>query len=182
LSNQISTIFEDHEGNLWIGTSKGLNRLRERMITAYSQKDGLAANNIYPICQDRSGAIWIGSWKGISRYQDGTFSDYSKTFGLENYNVTALCEDREGSLWIATWGGKVRQIRGGKITAYDDVEVFKDNAVHAIYQDRAGTLWFGTHNGLICIATEPSPLLGKKTGYQARLSFVFLKIGVARFG
>jgi signal transduction histidine kinase/ligand-binding sensor domain-containing protein len=171
LSNQISTIFEDLEGNLWIGTSKGLNRIRERIITAYSQNDGLAANNIYPICQDRSGAIWIGSWKGISRYHEGTFTDYSKTFGLENYNVTALCEDREGSLWIATWGGKLRQIRGGKITAYDDVEVFKDNAVHAIYQERAGTLWFGTHNGLILYRNGSFTAFGKKDGLSGETVF-----------
>ena len=45
--NEIEKLWEDREGNLWIGTyGGGLSRLKDGNFTTYTQKDGLAGDFI----------------------------------------------------------------------------------------------------------------------------------------
>src|SRR5262249_28118322 len=58
LASFINVLFEDREGNLWIGTEGcGLIRAREQNVNALSTKQGLHARNIYPVFEDRVGAV-----------------------------------------------------------------------------------------------------------------------------
>jgi ligand-binding sensor domain-containing protein len=74
-SNNVSTwigtnIVEDNEGNLWIATDKGLNKLnRERTaFTTYkhdpSDANSLSADNITSLLIDSAGISWVGTWNG----------------------------------------------------------------------------------------------------------------------
>ena len=98
-------LFEDREGNLWIGTEgAGLYRARKQAITVYSEPDGLGGRNIYPIYEDRAGAIWIGA-QGLSRFSGGTFDNFTSRDGLAAPDLSAIYEDRDGQLWVATVAG-----------------------------------------------------------------------------
>lgn len=151
VGNDVTNIYQDREGTIWVGTTIGLSRLSERTITSYSQKDGIAADNVYPIYQDRSGKIWIGSWKGLTVYENGVFHNVSDEYSLASELVSSLFEDNEGSLWIGTWGG-VRRMKEGKLTIYPLENT--GMRVRAITQDRNGNLWFGSSDGLIKFKDE----------------------------
>ena len=58
--NTIRCIGENSKGEIWIGTSFGLNRYNEKddTFTSYTTKDGLANNTIYGILFDDK--IYIG--------------------------------------------------------------------------------------------------------------------------
>ncbi|HKQ06926.1 MAG TPA: two-component regulator propeller domain-containing protein [Blastocatellia bacterium] len=146
----IGVVYADREGGLWVGTSSGLLRLREQIITPYTESDGLAANNVYPILEDSKGAIWIGSWSGLTKYENGVFIRQPAPEGRAFSQVTALYEDREGGLWVAFYGGEVWRYKGEQVTVFtpQDGRLSK-TGIHAIYQDRAGNYWFGSRNGLI---------------------------------
>ena len=55
----------DREGNFWLATSTGLRRLRRKLITTLSVKDGLNSNEVYPLLQTANGAIFIGTALGV---------------------------------------------------------------------------------------------------------------------
>jgi ligand-binding sensor domain-containing protein len=46
-----SASLTDREGNFWLATSTGLRRLRRKLITTLSVKDGLNSNEVYPLIQ-----------------------------------------------------------------------------------------------------------------------------------
>ena len=62
----ILSLIEDHEGNLWAGTSGGgLNRIRQRAITLEDVQSGLPFPSIESICEDTNGFIWAATQNGV---------------------------------------------------------------------------------------------------------------------
>lgn len=63
-SNNIQTVIEDKEGNIWVGTRDGLamwNR-ETKKFTTYTKKNGLPSDDIQTIIEDKKGNIWVGTW------------------------------------------------------------------------------------------------------------------------
>ena len=150
----ITALYEDREGNLWIGTQRrGLHLARKQVITTYSKASGLVDNNVYPVYEDASGAVWIGAWYGgLSRYKDGVFKNYTTRDGLPSGLVTAISEDKAGRLWVAAYGDAsrsgLRVFEQGRFTPPDNLATI-EGQVSAICEDRTGALWFGSENGLM---------------------------------
>jgi ligand-binding sensor domain-containing protein/signal transduction histidine kinase len=142
----IHALFEDREGNLWIGTDCGLIRAREQVVNVLSIRQGLLANNVYPVCEDHTGAVWCGTWnKGVARFKDGVITNFLLEPG--QHTITALYEDHEHRLWMGASGG-LGMFQDG---TFDQAQVpaeLRNETVHAICQDREGVLWFGGDTGL----------------------------------
>ena len=99
-SNQISTVYRDSKGFLWIGTKEGLDRYDAYRFTHFSTKDGLPDKNINGITEDPDGRIWIHCTEGTVyyNYEDNRFSPVEKamaTYGIhiEHPNGFGASED-----------------------------------------------------------------------------------------
>src|SRR5205085_1273176 len=83
--NIIFSIFEDGNGDIWVGTMEGglnlFDKKQKKFIT-FSQESGLANNIVNKITQDKNGNLWMSTNRGISR-----FNLKSRTF--KNYNVSS---------------------------------------------------------------------------------------------
>lgn len=70
LSNLITAIELDNDGNVYIGTNKGLNflSLNEHRLLAFTEKDGFVGLEVKPnsMFKDEKGNIWIGSAAGLT--------------------------------------------------------------------------------------------------------------------
>jgi ligand-binding sensor domain-containing protein len=150
---EVIAIYQDREGTVWIGSSGGLTRLTERVVSSFAKPDGLARENVYPIYQDRAGRIWIGSWLGLTVYDHGKFQDAGKRFGLTEARITALHEDREGNFWIGTLSHGLYRIRDGQVTRYPPQQP-PGPQVRAISEDHDGNIWFRGEGGLIKFKDE----------------------------
>lgn len=104
----------DHQGDLWVATNNGLNRLPrnsrvfQRFFYDPENPAGISASNTSNILVDSRGTVWIGSRSGgINRYhrETGTFSHISTRDGLSSNTVTALLEGDDGLVYIATPNG-----------------------------------------------------------------------------
>ncbi|HKE29235.1 MAG TPA: two-component regulator propeller domain-containing protein [Bryobacteraceae bacterium] len=146
-SNSVSSIYEDREGTLWVGTAAGLSRFTPRLLSSFSAPDGLASANVYPILQDRTAAVWIGSWPGLTKYENGVFTNVSAQYGMTKADVESMLEDREGGLWLGVWGGGVQRIQHGKAQQFDPHKP-PGTVVRVMAQDSSGDIWFGGLSGL----------------------------------
>src|SRR5206468_2446603 len=65
-SDSITTIMEDHEGTVWVGTENGLNRYdsKTNQFIRFEHKENdpasLSSNQVRVIYEDKSGTIWVG--------------------------------------------------------------------------------------------------------------------------
>ena len=65
MAGQIQNLLLTSDGALWIGTSRGLNRVRDGNLTTYRKgKDRLLDNCITGLTEDADGVLWIGTTSG----------------------------------------------------------------------------------------------------------------------
>ena len=77
-SNNISTISQDKEGYIWIGTDNGAARYDGKTIRTYTVDDGLTSNEVTGFYIDPIGRVWIFCFGGdLCFYLNGKI--YNKT-------------------------------------------------------------------------------------------------------
>lgn len=147
--NQVTTLFEDQQGRLWIGTSGGLSvRAGNNSFTTYTVADGLLSNYITSIAEDKDGDIWVGTPNGINVLIEGT---WYYLIAFEDVTVYALYELKSQNMLIGTNGYGVIEYNlfNNDITSfYYDNQCASCNVVNALFQDVDGKVWVGTDNGL----------------------------------
>lgn len=110
-SNEVWSIHADPGGDLWIGTSAGLNHfdVRSGAFTVYREKDGLASDAVYSIVDDGGGNLWIATGAGLSRFdpRKREFRNYTEDDGFQNGILVDGCAYRseDGELFFGGQGG-----------------------------------------------------------------------------
>lgn len=100
----IYALHEDHKGNIWIATSRGLMHLNTQTnsIKAYTTEDGLPSNVICAVKEDKFQNLWISTHYGISKLNPGSnrFLNYYANDGLQGneFSKGAAFVDQEGQI------------------------------------------------------------------------------------
>ncbi len=107
---------EDHNGNLWMGTSDGLyyfNKLSGE-VRRYGMDEGLPSNVICGVAEDGKNSIWVSTYKGVSYYDKNKESvvNFSSNNGLQGNEFThgAYYTDASGKIYFGGIDG---------VTAFD---------------------------------------------------------------
>ena len=53
-------LFEDREGDLWMGSNDGLTQFRDDVFTIYGKSEGYPSDEPNVAFQDREGRMWVG--------------------------------------------------------------------------------------------------------------------------
>jgi len=110
--NYISSILEDRDKNIWIGTSYGLDRYDPdynsfKHFRNSKNDKSISSNEISAILEDKEGYIWIGTSNGLNRYdkKTKTFSRFSikQAKGDEN-KIAGMALDAKNRIWFTTDG------------------------------------------------------------------------------
>lgn len=110
-SNRVRYINEDSKGNIWIGTSYGLNKYdpKTKVFKRYTTIDGIANNTIYGVLVDDNDNIWVSTNKGISQIdtKNNTVNNLSVTDGLQGneFNGNAAFKSKSGELFFGGING-----------------------------------------------------------------------------
>ncbi len=116
----VATIYDDHDGAVWVGGRYGLSRVREASVMTVNSQNGLP-DDITTIVEDNSGVLWVGCGSGILRLEK---SEFDKAAADRNYQLRFQVFDTsdgtagsplsgrsksaratDGRLWFATSAG-----------------------------------------------------------------------------
>ena len=179
LSNEVRSVCEDKQGNLWIGLKDGMIRLYDsnRKFIGHLTGNGTISmtgtpmeGTAYFIMQDSKGIIWIAT-KGnglvraeqisptgmsykLTRYQH----DSNDMYSLSDNNVYCVYEDHHGRIWAATFAGGINYISQGEhgetvfINHRNNLKGYPIDVCYKarfITSDNNGRLWVGTTTGAV---------------------------------
>ncbi len=204
---EISCLYEDSIGNIWVGTLQGgLNLIvpgegnEPDQFVSYQHEpnnpSSLSHNSVFSIHEDREGHFWIGTFGGglnkISWPPRGNsepiFKHYTEDDGLANNAIYGILEDNNGDLWISTDNGishfNPKTERFQNFSKNDGLQS-NNFRMNAHYKNNDGYLFFGGLRGLNIFNPNhlrendfPAPV--KLTGFKIKNEDV--KIGEAYNG
>jgi ligand-binding sensor domain-containing protein/signal transduction histidine kinase len=164
-SNTINSLKIDSTGNLWIGTTNGLNRYEpgKGFVPYYNDptfSKSLSKNQVLSLYEDRSGTLWIGTLAGgvnIYDRQQDLFAYYrhdpKDANSISDNTIFPIFVDSDGYAWIGTGAGLNRfSWQSGRVVRYQsdpqNPNSLGTNDVFSIFEDQDRVLWIGTSNGL----------------------------------
>ncbi|MCB0698849.1 MAG: hypothetical protein H6551_11635 [Chitinophagales bacterium] len=115
IQSQVTSMAQDKEGHLWVGTYGGVSRYDGNSFTNYTVRKGLLSNTIQTIATDKNDNLWIGGPKGLSRYDGKNFQHYLFETP-ENNSSDQLREIKvagDNTIWCYT-NSNVYTVRDGK--------------------------------------------------------------------
>ena len=161
----ITSMVQDKEGYIWVGTQGGLVRYDgySAKVYQFGIKDPLRAS-VVSVYETPAGELWIGSaYNGLYHYNRAadTFFHYKLNSPVNGSNATfiiSILEDLRGNPWMImvdpqTGGGSVNMFDTKK-HQFTEFGFFEKSNHHInasqclnLCADSKGHIWLGTNNG-----------------------------------
>jgi ligand-binding sensor domain-containing protein/signal transduction histidine kinase len=147
--NSVEALLVDHEGNLWVGTGGGLNRLRRSTLSVFGQNEGLGYGSVQGVAEVAPGVIWAGKPSdGLYRWEGRSFSPLiSANFTLGQPEAITLLRTRDGSCWVGADRGLWRFKDPKAAEGGTEIAALAGLSVISLAETRDGSVWAGTREG-----------------------------------
>lgn len=155
--NEVTSIVQDHDGFIWIGTRGGLNRYDGYEFKIFNQVPGDSNSLVNPSIEslfvDSKGNIWIGTKSGGLNFFDNSLEQLSQInyFGkraqaIEDEQIISINQSLDGSLLVGTWSSGLYILDFNNDTL---IHPIVDKRIYKILVEDENTIWLGTEQGLI---------------------------------
>ncbi len=143
----VRAVLTDRDGQIWVGTRRGLLRLREKTARWFSAGDAAAT----ALVEDPDGRVWAGfEHGGLMSGTDGQLEPLSGSTPLAGLNlVSTLYARGDGSLWAGTLGHGLYRAKHGRAMQFTLAHGLADETVLALCGGLAGRVWVATADGRV---------------------------------
>ena len=142
-----SYMTEDDHGTLVLGTSDGLQQLRNGKLESYDFPGVAGRFRARIFHRTSDGSLWVGTQEGLIHQHRGRTDRFTLTDGLSGDYVNEIFEDHEGNVWVGTANGLDR-FRDVTVPTVSLGQGLSTPLVFSVESTADGSIWGGTTDGL----------------------------------
>jgi ligand-binding sensor domain-containing protein/signal transduction histidine kinase/DNA-binding response OmpR family regulator len=176
LPNNFVNAIEAINGDVWIGTYKGLLKysINGASVLYTTENSPLVNDIIFSLRKDSRGGLWVGSLRGLNYIDSkGVISPNMRERDLPSSSINGIEEDHDKNIWISTISSIIKYNPfTNEITDFKNYEPLLQSEYWwgAHYKSASGELYFGGTKGVVSFY----PPLSKQTGNPMNLIFTSL--------
>jgi len=149
VNGAVTALFEDHDGNLWIGEPEAMERYRDTSFSSYLTSAGLPCINCGAVYVDSQQSVWFAPRDGgLFRILHGRVQPVELD-GLREDTVYSIA-GAGSEVWVARKDGGLTRIdlqSGGlRASTYSHKNGLPQDSVYSVYRASDGTVWAGSLN------------------------------------
>jgi diguanylate cyclase (GGDEF)-like protein/PAS domain S-box-containing protein len=160
IGNDIRSVLQNHNGNIWLGTTTGISILshENELLLSYDAQNnrnfGLESSHILSLYRDSNNSIWLATYSG-GLYRYNADSSEIKLFSKSAINPTSLSgnivwglsEDSSGKIWVGTQSNGLNQLDPKSFVFKKFLSQFEHN-IWALKIDEFNQIWIASSGGL----------------------------------
>lgn len=161
LDATVSAIYEQDNGDLWLGTSKGLFLRQDDQWRRFGGNSGYTDDMVRFFLESPDGSLWMATnGSGVAQYHNESFQLFGSKQGLGSDHIRSLfieplADPENYTLWIGSEDqGLFRvDVQNGvpkpeTTTQYSPADGMLDYVIHIILMDDNQNFWFNTNRGI----------------------------------
>jgi signal transduction histidine kinase/ligand-binding sensor domain-containing protein len=142
--DDVNSIYQDREGNLWITTDKGVDLFRDIPVVSFSSAEGLrGGSEVSAVLARNDSSLWVGLRGALAVIRPESISLTTTAGGHPIQYVYALLEDHLGQVWLGINDtvmvcdrGRLSEIQGQDGSRLDHI-----GKVFSFTEDIDGNIW-----------------------------------------
>ncbi len=148
LGTRVNAVLTDRDGDLWIGTGNGLQRLADLPVSMISTHHGLRNPTIRTLLSRPDGSVLAGGTGGLYRIRDGLAEAVTLEGVASVGTILSLVASRDGDVWVGSDLGVVW--KGDAVMRRHPVSDQLPGGFEArtLAEDENGHLWLGGNLGV----------------------------------
>ena len=142
--DDVNSIYQDREGNLWITTDKGVDLFRDIPVVSFSSTEGLrGGSEVSAVIARKDNTLWAGLRGALALIRPDSVSLITMADGRPIQNVYALFEDHLGQVWLGINRTVMVQQLGKffEIKKQDGSRLDQTAKIFSFTEDIDGNIW-----------------------------------------
>jgi signal transduction histidine kinase/ligand-binding sensor domain-containing protein len=137
LAGSPRALYEDRDGNIWVGMRGGLLRLSETSFATVEPLEGRTNEGVRTAAVGKDGSVWVATGHALNRFTPTGRTAYALS------QTMALHTDRHGALWVSA-ARQLGRWSDGQLIAEPVPETVRASRVMAMASDAADRMWLCT--------------------------------------
>lgn len=162
--NEVSAIFKDSKGFVWIGTASGLNRFDGYNVRIFRHdprdSTSLIHNTVTKVFETPEGHIGVVTSAGLALYDRATqrftrnLDAFYSRYGLRGAELQNVTRDKSGAFWFIESSRLLKYSPGDASTLViehnaGDSTTMSPDSISAVAHDPKGNVWVAYRNGIL---------------------------------
>jgi diguanylate cyclase (GGDEF)-like protein len=135
---------------MWIGSSKGLNRIKKGKITTISPTHETDQLSVLSLAETPEKQVLVGTYnQGLYLVINNKLHKIMSTDnGLPSNEIRTILVDKNKNLWLGTATGLVKVSPDKTMELFNKQSGLPASFIMALIEDESGRIWIGTGDGI----------------------------------